>query len=396
MNPADSPILILSLTSPSLPLKDIFESANTVLAQKIAQVRGVGQVFVGGGQQPAVRVQVDPVSLAGSGLSLTDVQNVIATETVDQPKGNITGTMRAESIAANDQLLKADAYKKLVLATNNNQVVRLGDVATVFDDVENQRVAAWTDGERAVLVIVFRQPDANIIETSERVRKLLPTLATSISPSIKVEVAFERTATIRASVRDVEFTLVLSVVLVTLVVFIFLRDLRATAIPSIAVPLSIIGTFGAMYLLNYSIDNLSLMALTISTGFVVDDAIVVTENISRYIERGETPLKAAFEGAKQIGFTIVSITVSLLAVFIPILLMGGIVGRLFREFAVTLGIAVALSAIVSLTLTPMMASRLLRHHKSESWLGQKSKAGFDVRSSRSTTAASSGCSGTSR
>ncbi len=349
VNPADSPILILSLTSPSLPLRDVFESANTVLAQKIAQVHGVGQVFVGGGQQPAVRVQVDPVALAGAGLSLTDVQNLIAAETVDQPKGNLAGTVRAESIAANDQLLKAEAYKKLVLETNNGQVVRLEDVATVFDDVENERVAGWTDGQRAVLVVVFRQPDANIIETSERVQKLLPTLATSISPSIKTEVAFERTATIRASVRDVELTLILSVVLVTLVVFIFLRDLRATAIPSVAVPLSIVGTFGAMYLLNYSIDNLSLMALTISTGFVVDDAIVVTENIARHIERGDPPVKAALEGAKQIGFTIVSITVSLLAVFIPILLMGGIVGRIFREFAVTLGIAVALSAVVPLS-----------------------------------------------
>jgi hydrophobe/amphiphile efflux-1 (HAE1) family protein len=377
VNPADSPILILSLTSPSLPLKDVFESANTVLAQKIAQVHGVGQVVVGGGVQPAVRIQVDPVALAGAGLSLTDVQNVVNTQTVDQPKGNITGTMRAESIAANDQLIKADAYKKIVLATNKGQVVRLGDVANVFDDVENQRAAGWCDGERAVLVIIFRQPDANIIETSERVQKLLPLLATSISPSIKTEVAFERTATIRASVYDVEFTLVLSVILVTLVVFIFLRDLRATAIPSIAVPLSIVGTFGAMYLLNYSIDNLSLMALTISTGFVVDDAIVVTENISRYIERGHSPIEAALEGAKQIGFTIVSITASLLAVFIPILLMGGIVGRLFREFSVTLAIAVALSALVSLTLTPMMASRLLRHKKSEGWLSRKTEAGFD-------------------
>jgi multidrug efflux pump len=377
INPADSPILILSLTSPSLPLKDVFESANTILAQKIAQVHGVGQVFVGGGQQPAVRIQVDPIALAGAGLSVTDVQNMVAAQTVDQPKGNLAGKMRAETIAANDQLLKADAYKKLILETNDGQVVRLEDVARVFDDVENQRVAGWTDGQRAVLVIVFRQPDANIIETSERVQKLLPTLATSISPSIKLEVAFERTATIRASVHDVELTLILSVLLVTVVVFAFLRDLRATAIPSVAVPLSIVGTFGAMYLLNYSIDNLSLMALTISTGFVVDDAIVVTENIARFIERGDPPVKAALEGAKQIGFTIVSITVSLLAVFIPILLMGGIVGRLFREFAVTLGIAVAISALVSLTLTPMMASRLLRPHKAESRLGLRAEAVFD-------------------
>ncbi|HEY2511064.1 MAG TPA: multidrug efflux RND transporter permease subunit [Polyangiaceae bacterium] len=376
VNPADSPILILSLTSPSLPLKEVFEAANTVLAQKIAQVRGVGQVFVGGGQQPAVRVQVDPEALAGAGLSLTDVQNVLAKETVNQPKGSFTGQKQAESLATNDQLLDANAYKPLVLENDKGQVVRLADVANVFDDVENERVAGWTDGQRAVLVIVFRQPDANIIETSDRVQKLLPTLATSISPSIKTEVAFERTVTIRASVRDVQETLILSVVLVTLVVFVFLRDLRATAIPSVAVPLSIVGTFAAMQLLHYSIDNLSLMALTISTGFVVDDAIVVTENIARYVEQGEPPIQAALKGAKQIGFTIVSITVSLLAVFIPILLMGGIVGRVFREFAVTLGIAVAISAVVSLTLTPMMASRLLRPHRPASWLGQKAEAGF--------------------
>ena len=378
INPADTPILILSMTSDTLPLKDVFESANTVLAQKISQVKGVGQVSVGGGQQPAVRVQVDPVALAGVGLSLTDVQRVIATQTVDQPKGSFTGAKQGQTIAANDQLLHADAYKKIVLTTNNGQVVRLEDVASVFDDVENQRVAAWTDGKRSVLVIIFRQPDANIIETSERVRDLLPVLATSISPAIKTEVAFERTGTIRASVKDVEFSLILSVVLVTAVVFVFLRDLRATAIPSVAVPLSIVGTFGAMYLLNYSVDNLSLMALTISTGFVVDDAIVVTENISRYVERGDPPIKAAIEGAKQIGFTIVSITVSLLAVFIPILLMGGIVGRLFREVAVTLGNAVALSAVISLTLTPMMASRLLRPHTEQGALSRNTEAVFDA------------------
>ncbi|HEY2510791.1 MAG TPA: multidrug efflux RND transporter permease subunit [Polyangiaceae bacterium] len=378
VNPADSPILILSLTSDTLPLKDVFEAANTVLAQKIAQVSGVGQVFVGGGQQPAVRVQVDPVALAGVGLGLTDVQAVLAAQTVDQPKGSLTGEKQSHAIAANDQLVKADSYRKLVLTNNQGRVVRLGDVATVLDDVENQRVAGWVDGQRAVLVVISRQPDANIIATSERVQKLLPVLATSISPAIKVEVAFERTATIRASVVDVEVALGVSVFLVTLVVFIFLRDLRATAIPSIAVPLSLVGTFGAMYLLGYSIDNLSLMALTISTGFVVDDAIVVTENISRYIEAGDPPLQAAFRGAKQIGFTIVSITVSLLAVFIPILLMGGIVGRLFREFAVTLAIAVAISALVSLTLTPMMCSKLLRHHETRTWLGRKMEAGFEA------------------
>ncbi len=378
VNPADTPIIILSLTSPTLPLKDVYEAANTVLAQKIAQVRGVGQVFVGGGQQPAVRVDVDPVALAGVGMSLEDVRGVLASETIDQPKGSLVGPQQTQTVGANDQLFKADQYKKLVLSTSRGATVRLEDVAEVKDDVENNRVAGWMNGTPCIPVIIFRQPDANIIDVSERVQKLLPVLATSISPAIKMEVAFERTATIRASVRDVEVTLVLSVVLVTLVVFVFLRELRATAIPSVVVPLSLVGTFGAMYLLGYSLDNLSLMALTISTGFVVDDAIVVTENVERYIERGDPPMKAAILGAKQIGFTIVSITVSLIAVFIPILLMGGIVGRLFREFAMTLGIAVAISALVSLTLTPMMCSRLLRRHRPRGRLGRAMDAGFQA------------------
>ncbi|HYZ87837.1 MAG TPA: efflux RND transporter permease subunit, partial [Myxococcales bacterium] len=338
----------------------VYDQANTVLAQKISQVPGVGQVFVGGGQQPAVRVQVDPQALAGMGLTLEDVRTSLASSTVDQPKGALSDAARLHTLAANDQLLRAKDFAPLVIAYKNGAAVRLADVADVIDSVENERVAAWADGQRAVLIIIRRQPGANIIDVIERVKGLLPQLASSISPAIDVKVTLDRSQTIRASVSDVEFTLVISVCLVVLVVFVFLRSVWATTIPSVAVPLSLVGTFGAMYLLSYSIDNLSLMALTISTGFVVDDAIVVTENVARYVEQGIPVRQAALQGAKQIGFTIVSITASLLAVFIPILLMGGIVGRLFREFAVTLSVAIAMSALVSLTLTPMMASRLLR------------------------------------
>jgi hydrophobe/amphiphile efflux-1 (HAE1) family protein len=360
VNPADSPILILSLTSATLPLAQVFDAANSVLAQKISQIEGVGQVYVGGGQQPAVRVQIDQEALAGRGLSLEDVRSALASSTANQPKGTLTGSNLTYNIAATDQLLGAAAYRDLVVSYQNGATVRLGDVANVFDDVENNRLAGWIDGQRCVLMIIRRQPGANILSTIQGVKNALPYLKQSIPPAIEMNVAVDRTTTIRASVRDVERTLILSVLLVTAVVFIFLRSARATAIPSIAVPLSLVGTFGVMYLLDYSIDNLSLMALTISTGFVVDDAIVVTENIARLIEEGKKPLEAALEGARQIGFTIVSITVSLIAVFIPILLMGGIVGRLFREFAVTLSIAVALSGLVSLTVTPTMAGRLLR------------------------------------
>ncbi len=360
VNPADSPILILSLTSKSLPLAQVFDAANSVLAQKISQIDGVGQVFVGGGQQPAVRVQVDVEALAGRGLSLEDVRAALAASTSNQPKGTLTGSDTSFAIAATDQLLGADAYRKLIVSYQNGATIRLGDVANVFDDVENNRLAGWIDGQRCVLMIIRRQPGANILSTIEGVKAALPFLRQSISPAIDVNVAVDRATTIRASVQDVERTLLLSVLLVIAVVYVFLRSARATAIPSIAVPLSLVGTFGVMYLLGYSLDNLSLMALTISTGFVVDDAIVVTENIARLIEQGRKPLEAALEGARQIGFTIVSITISLIAVFIPILLMGGIIGRLFREFAVTLSVAVALSAVVSLTVTPAMAGRLLR------------------------------------
>src|SRR5438874_3788350 len=378
VNPADAPILILSLTSQTIPLGVVFDQANTVLAQKISQVPGVGQVFVGGGQQPAVRVQVDAQALAGMGLTLEDVRTALANSTVDQPKGALSDARRLHTLAANDQLLRAKDFAPLVIAYKDGAAVRLSDVASVIDSVENERVAGWADGQRAVLLIIRRQPGANIIDVIERVKALLPQLASSISPAIDVKVTLDRSQTIRASVSDVEFTLVISVCLVVLVVFVFLRSVWATTIPSVAVPLSLVGTFGAMYLLSYSIDNLSLMALTISTGFVVDDAIVVTENVARYVERGMPVREAALEGAKQIGFTIVSITASLLAVFIPILLMGGLVGRLFREFAVTLSVAVAMSAIVSLTLTPMMASRLLKseHEVKHGRLYRLSERGF--------------------
>ncbi len=365
VNPSDAPIMVLSLRSKTMTLGAVYEAANSILAQKIAQVPGVGQVTVGGGQQPAVRVQVDPAQLAGAGLTTADVRSAIAQSTVNLPKGALSDGSRSRAIDANDQLQGADAFRSVIVAYHAGSAIRLGDVATVSDDVENNRLAAWSDGERSVILLIRRQPGANIIETCDEIRALLPTLSASIPPSIDVSIAIDRTGTIRAGVRDVETTLLLSVALVVLVVFVFLRSARATAIPTVAVPLSLLGTFAAMYVLDYSLDNLSLMALTISTGFVVDDAIVVTENIMRYLEAGDSPVQAALKGAKEIGFTILSITISLLAVFIPILLMGGIVGRLFREFAVVLSIAIAISALVSLTVTPMMASRLLRHAATE-------------------------------
>jgi hydrophobe/amphiphile efflux-1 (HAE1) family protein len=359
INPSDSPIMIVSLTSSTVPLSTIFEQANTILAQKVSQVAGVGQVTVGGGQQPAVRVRIDPVALAGSGLSYEDVRLALSTATSAIPKGTLASGQVAQTLDANSQLVDAKQFAEVVLRQSKEGTVKLKDVAEVEDSVENERTAAWESGERAVLLIIRRQPGANILETNQRVRDLLPTIATSISPDIKMRIAIDRTQTIQASVRDVEIALTMSILLVIGVVFAFLRTWRATAVPSVAVPLSLIGTFAVMYLFGYSIDNLSLMALTISTGFVVDDAIVVTENIARYVEQGYSPREAALEGAKQIGFTIVSMTVSLLAVFIPLLFMGGIVGRLFREFAVTLAIAITLSGLISLTLTPMMSSRLL-------------------------------------
>src|SRR5215471_678371 len=364
-SPADAPIMLLSLTSDTIRLAEIYDVANSVVAQKISQVSGVGQVFVGGGQQPAVRIQVDPAALAGLGLTLEDVRAAIGRVNVNEPKGILNGPMKSQVIAADDQLFNAQAYRPLIIAYRNDAPVRLQDVAEVIDSVENNRLGAWTDGRRAILIIIRRQAGANILQTIDAIKSLLPSLEASIPPAIKISIVIDRAQTIRASVADVQFTLLVSITLAVLVVFFFLRDVRATLIPGVAVPLSLVGTFGAMYLLGYSLDNLSLMALTIATGFVVDDAIVMIENIARYIELGDGVFQAALKGARQIGFTIISITVSLLAVFVPILLMGGIVGRLFREFAVTLAIAVAISACVSLTLTPMMSARLLSPHKKE-------------------------------
>ena len=359
-NPADTPILTLSVASDTLPLSQVDDFADSILAQKISQVSGVGLVTLNGGQKPAVRVQVDPEALAGSSLSLEDVRTVLVAANVNQPKGTIDGARQDYTIATDDQLYKADAFKPIVIAYSNGAPVRLRDVARVEDGVENAQLAGWANKKRAIILNVQRQPGANIIDVADRVKALLPQLQSALPQGIDVKILTDRTQTVRASVSDVEFTLVLTIVLVVIVIFAFLRNLRATAIPSIAVPLSLVGTFGVMYLLGYSLNNLSLMALTISTGFVVDDAIVMIENIARFIEHGDPPFEAALKGAKQIGFTIVSLTVSLVAVLIPLLFMGGIIGRLFREFAVTLSIAIGVSAVLSLTLTAMMCAHLLR------------------------------------
>jgi hydrophobe/amphiphile efflux-1 (HAE1) family protein len=360
VNPANAPILIVAIRSEVLPLAQIFDTANTVLAQRVSQIEGVGQVNVGGAQQPAVRVRVDPAAAAGIGLSLRDVRTALEQATVNRPKGVLQNDERTLVIAANDQLFTAKDFEQVIVAYRQGAPVRLRDLAEVRDDVENNRVAAWVDGRRGVILIIRREPGANILDTIDRVKAVLPTLSTSMAPSIRLDVVFDRARTIRASVNDVELALLISIALVILVVLFFLRSPRATLIPAVAIPLSLCGTFGAMYLLDYSLDNLSLMALTVATGFVVDDAIVVLENITRHVEAGLAPREAAWKGAREIGFTILSITLSLLAVFIPILLMEGMVGRLFREFAVTLSIAIAFSAFVSLTLTPVMGSRLAR------------------------------------
>jgi multidrug efflux pump len=360
VNPADTPILTLALTSDSLPLSRVEDLADTNLAQKISQLPGVGLVSISGGQRPAVRVQADPTALAAYGLGLEDLRTVLSQANVDQAKGNLEGPRQAFTIGANDQLLSSDEYKKIVVTYKNGAPVRLSDVANVIDGVENVKLAAWMNEKPAVIVNIQRQPGANIIAVVDRIKRLLPQLKASLPSSIEITTLTDRTTTIRASVEDVQFTLVLTIALVVMVMFLFLRSLSATVIPSVAVPISIVGTFGVMYLLGYSLDNLSLMALTISTGFVVDDAIVMIENIARYIEAGDSPLTAALKGSEQIGFTIVSLTVSLIAVLIPLLFMGDIVGRLFREFAVTLSVAILVSAVVSLTLTPMMCARILR------------------------------------
>jgi len=364
-NPADAPILILALTSDTMTVPQMYDAADSILAQKLAQVDGVGQVFVGGAAQPAVRAEVNPTLLNKLGVGLDNVRNALNAANANRPKGQVSSGTRSYAFTDTDQLFTADEYRPLIVAYNNGAAVRLGDVAHVLDSVSDRRNIGLANGKPGVLIIVFRQPGANIIETVDRVRTLMPFLQSSISPAINLSVAMDRTVTVRASVKDIETTLIISVFLVILVVFAFLRTLRATIIPSIAVPLSLVGTFGGMYLLGYSLDNLSLMALAISTGFVVDDAIVVLENITRYVEHGMDAVQAAFKGAAEIGFTVVSMSVSLVAVFIPLLMMGGIVGRLFREFAVTLSIAIGVSLVVSLTTTPTMCAKFLRPPKDE-------------------------------
>ena len=360
-NPADAPILTLALTSTTLPLPQVEEMADTRLAQKISQLPGVGLVSISGGQRPAVRVQANPTALASFGMSLEDLRLALGQANVDQAKGNFDGPQQSWTIGANDQLVSGASYAPIIVAFRKGAAVRLSDVATVVDSAENVKQAAWVGTTPAVILNIQRQPGTNIISVVDRTRKVLPQLQASLPSSVKVAIISDRTTTIRASVRDVEFSLLLTIALVVMVIFLFLRSFSATIIPSVAVPLSLVGTFAVMYLLGYSLDNLSLMALTISTGFVVDDAIVMIENISRYIEMGDPPLQAALKGAGEIGFTIVSLTVSLIAVLIPLLFMGDIVGRLFREFAVTLAVTIIMSAVVSLSLTPMMAARILRH-----------------------------------
>ncbi|MGH9691421.1 MAG: multidrug efflux RND transporter permease subunit [Candidatus Acidiferrales bacterium] len=365
VNPADSSILIGALTSDVYGRGRLYDAASTVLAQGLSQIQGVGEVFVGGGALPAVRVDVNPTQLNSYGLGVRDIRNMLVAQNSNLPKGQISNGLRTEDILANDQLLKAAYYKPLIVGYHNGAAIKLSDVANVTDSVENIRSAAWADGKPCVLLFINRQPGANIIATVDRIHKALPALQASVPSAIDFTTVLDRTLGTRASVSDAEETLAISVGLVILVVFIFLRNWRVTLIPSVAVPVCLIGTFGVMYLCGYSLDNLSLMALTISTGFLVDDAIVVIENVTRYLEKGMHPMQAALLGAKEIGFTVLSMTMSLIAVFIPILLMGGIVGRLFREFAVTLSAAVFLSLVISLTATPMLCSRLLREERNE-------------------------------
>ena len=362
VNPADAPILILALTSDIVKQGEMYDAASTILAQKLAQIEGVGQVQVGGSSLPAVRIDLNPTALNKYGIGLEDVRAAVSSANANRAKGHLTEDDKTWEIYANDQLRKANEYQPLIVAYRTGAAVHLSDVADVQDSVEDLRNAGIANGKRAVLIILYRQPAANIIETVDRVRELIPQLQASVPAAINLSVVLDRTTTIRASLRDVEITLMISIGLVILVVFVFLRDLRATLIPSVAVPVSLVGTLGVMYLCGYSLDNLSLMALTIATGFVVDDAIVVLENVSRHIEEGMSPMAAAMRGAKEVGFTVLSMSLSLIAVFIPILLMGGMVGRLFREFAVTLSVAILVSLVVSLTTTPMMCARVLKAH----------------------------------
>ncbi|MBV7565297.1 MdtB/MuxB family multidrug efflux RND transporter permease subunit [Pseudomonas sp. sia0905] len=361
VNPADTPVLTLAVTSKEMPLPKVNDLVDTRLAQKLAQTTGVGLVSLAGGQRPAVRIRVNPEALAAYGLNLSDVRTLINASNVNQPKGNFDGPTRVSQLDANDQLRSADEYRDLILTYANGAALRLRDVADIVDGAENQRLAAWANQNSAVLVNVQRQPGANVIDVVDRIQTLLPNLTQGLPASVEVTVLTDRTQTIRAAVRDVQHELMLAIALVVMVTFLFLRKVSATLIPSVVVPLSLIGTFGVMYLAGFTVNNLTLMALTIATGFVVDDAIVMLENIARHLEDGETPLNAALKGAKQIGFTLVSLTLSLIAVLIPLLFMADVVGRLFREFAITLAVAILISLVISLTLTPMMCARLLRH-----------------------------------
>jgi hydrophobe/amphiphile efflux-1 (HAE1) family protein len=362
VNPADSPILLLSATSDSLPITTVSDSVDAQLAQQISQISGVAQVTIGGQQKPSIRVQIDPAKLVAKGLSLEDVRTVITNTTVDSPKGNIDGLKQAYTIYSNDQLLDSKDWNDVIIAYRNGGPLRIRDIGRAVTGPEDAKQAAWANGKRGVFLVVYKQPGANVIDTVDKIKALLPRLVAGIPPAIKIEVISDRTQTIRAAVADVQFTLLLTIALVVMVIFIFLRSFWATVIPTVTVPLALLGACALMWIFGYTLDNLSLMALTIAVGFVVDDAIVMLENITRYIEEGEKPLAAAFKGSSEIGFTIVSISISLVAVLIPLLLMGGIIGRLFREFAVTLTMTIFVSMVVSLTLTPMMASRFLRAH----------------------------------
>src|ERR1700691_4359647 len=377
-NPADAPIMTLAVTSKTLKLTDVEDLSFTRLAQKISQLPGVGVVSISGGQRPAVRIQFNPRALAKYGLNIDDLRTTIGNSNSNSPKGSFDGASQSSSINANDQITDIDGYRNITVAYLNGSPVRLADVANVVMAPENTKLAAWANTTLSLILNIQRQPGANVIQVADAVKKLLPQVKADMPPALDISILSDRTETIRASVSDVEVELVLAVILVVLVIFLFLRNLPATLIPSLSVPLSLIGTFGVMYLLNYSLDNLSLMALTISTGFVVDDAIVMIENIVRYIEHGDSPLAAALKGSQQIGFTIISLTVSLIAALIPLLFMGEIVGRLFHEFAITLAVTIVISAAVSLTLVPMLCARLLHHRPSSTrspW-DLKSERGF--------------------
>ena len=379
LNPADQPVMNLALVSDTMPLYAMDEYAETLMAQRISMLPGVSQVQVYGAQKFAVRIQANPEALAAKGLSFDDLMNAVSAANTITPVGQLNGTHIGYTLEANDQLAKAKDYKPIVVAYRNGAPVRVSDVAKVVDSAENNLVAGWYDGKRSIILAIFRQPDANTVEVVDSVKALLPEFRLQIPPSVEVKMLVDRSISIRNSVSDVQFTLMLTVFLVVMVIFVFLRNVTATIIPALALPVSIIGTFAGMYVMGYSIDNLSLLALTLSVGFVVDDAIVMLENIVRHVENGEKPLEAAFNGSREIGFTILSITFSLVAVFIPVLFMAGIVGRVFREFAVTISMTILISGFVSLTLTPMLASRLLRseHDRRHGWLYRVSEAGFD-------------------